>query len=508
MAGLSPSLKVQEALAGVTAPAEFKDKSVRGGAAAVAGQAFGIFLQIGTTVVLARLLSPADYGLQSMVITLTGFLSLFKDAGLNSAAIQKEDLTQEQLSSLFWINLALGALLTLLVACSGPFLVTFYKEPRLRWITFASAWVFVFNSLVVQHRALLDRAMRFSTSAKIDALSAGASAVVAITLAALGFGYWSLIIQTLSIPIVSGIAVCVAMPWRPGRPALAPGIRSMMRFGGTVTLNGFVVYLAYNMEKILLGRYWGAAQLGTYGRAYQLANLPVQQLIQTVHSVAFPVLSRMQNDAQRLRAAFLKSLSLVTSFTIPVVIGSAVFADEAVFVVLGPKWDGVASVLRLLSPTILVFALVNPFSWFLRATGRVGRSLKTAFLLCPVVILGIVAGLRRGPPGVAMGYSTAMLLLLAPLVAWAIYGTGITAGAYWDAVKRPLGAGAIAGTAGWLLKWRLESLLPPVPVLAVGLIVSFALYACILLFLKNTREMYTDLVRQIIRRKRGLPAES
>jgi O-antigen/teichoic acid export membrane protein len=491
------------------APADtLKGKSVRGGAATVLGQGVGMALQIGTTVVLARLLSPTDYGLQSMVLTLTAFFSLFKDAGLSVATVQRESLTHEEISTLFWINLALGALLTIVVVASSPFLAAFYKDPRLLWLTIASASIFLFNSLSVQHKALLDRAMRFSTSVKIDILSATIGSAVAIVMAALGCGYWSLICQNISLPIVGTAATWIALPWMPGRPRWTAELRSMVRFGGTVTLNSVVVYIAYNTEKILLGRFWGAAPLGIYTRAYQLATLPVQQLIGAAHNVAFSVLSRMQAEAQRLQRAYLKSVSMIVSLTIPVVISTAIFSDEIVLVVLGPKWIGVATVLRLLSPTVLVFALINPFSWFLRATGRVGRSLNIAFLITPVVILGILAGLRHGPAGVAVGYSTAMVLLFVPVVAWAIHGTGITTPDYWNAIKRPLISGVLGGLTGWLAKFEFHSALSPVAMLIFGLTLSFAMYAGTLLFVMGQREFFADLLSHLFQRNRALPTES
>jgi O-antigen/teichoic acid export membrane protein len=498
--------QVQRGLTGGAEAGDFKARSVRGGAAAVASQAFGLAMQILTTVVLARILKPEDYGLQGMLLAFTAFVNLFKDAGLNAAVVQRKTLTHEELSSLFWINVTLGTVLTVVVAAMAPVLAAFYREPRLVGITVLSSTIFFLNSLIVQHNALLDRAMRFTTGALIAIGATLLSTTVVIVLAALGFGYWSLIIQNVSIPIFTGIAVYIAMPWRPGRPGHIGELRSMLRFGGTITLNSFVVYIAYNMEKILLGRYWGATQLGIYGRAYQLANLPVQQLINTVHGVAFAALSRIQDDAERLQRAFLKSLSLIASVTIPVVIGSALFADEAVAVVLGPKWTGVSPVLRWLSPTILVFALVNPFSWFLRATGRVQRSLNIAFLICPVVILGVVAGLRYGPTGVAAGYSAAMVVLLVPVVAWTIHGTGITAAHYLQAALRPLGAGALAGVLAWWLRSFLLARLGPIPVLAIGLTVPFAFYVWLLVFVIGPTDMYTDLLQQLFHRKRTVVA--
>ncbi len=341
-------------------------KSVRGGAVAVLGQGVGMALQIGTTVVLARLLSPADYGLQAMVITLTAFVSLFKDAGLNFATVQCETLTNQQISTLFWINAALGAFLTIVVAAAAPFLAAFYKEPRLLWLTVASASIFLFTSLAAQHRALLDRAMRFSTSVKIDMLCGTVGAAVAIIMAARGFGYWALICQNISLPIVGMIAVWIAMPWMPGRPRWSPELLGMLRFGGTLTLNIFVVYIGYNAEKVLLGRYWGAAPLGIYGRAYQLATLPVQQLFSAVYVVAFSALAKVQGEAERLNKAYLKSQTIMVALTIPIVVSSALFAKEIVQILLGPKWIDATVVFRLLAPTVLVLALVNPFSWLLQ----------------------------------------------------------------------------------------------------------------------------------------------
>jgi PST family polysaccharide transporter len=495
-------------MSGVAATGDLKRKSVRGGAATMMGQGVGMALQLGTTFILARLLSPTDYGLQSMVFTLTAFFSLFRDAGLSVAAVQRETLTHEQLSTLFWINLALGAFLAILVAALSPFLAAFYKEPRLLWITAASASIFLFNSLSVQHKALLDRAMRFSTSVKIDILSATIGSVIAIGMAALGFGYWSLICQNISLPIVGTVAIWIAMPWLPGRPRWSAELRSMVRFGGTVTVNSLVVYVAYNTEKILLGRFWGAAPLGIYTRAYQLATLPVQQLIGAAHLVAFSVLSRLQAEAQRLQRAYLKSLSLIVSLTIPVVISTALFSDEIVLIVLGQKWIAVAAVLRFLSPTVLVLALINPFSWFLSSTGRVTRSLKIAFLIAPVVILGILAGLRHGPAGVAVGYSAAMLLLFVPVVAWAIQGTGITALDYWDAIKRPLISGILGGIAGWLAKFAFHSTLSPLALLVCGLMLSFAVYAGTLLFVMGQKEFFADLLSHLFPRDRTMPAAS
>lgn len=504
----SPSNDVQQGIAGVTEASELKRKSVRGGAAVVFSQGFGMALQIVTTIVLARLLSPTDYGLQAMVLSVTNFFSLFRDAGLSAATVQRETLTQQQISTLFWINVAIGSFLTIVVAASGPVLVIFFKDQRLLWITIASATIFLFNSLVVQHRALMDRAMRFTTNVKIDIAAATVGTIVAIGMAALGCGYWSLIGQNIIVPIITAIAVWIAMPWIPGRPRWTSELRSMVRFGGTVTLNSVVVYLAYNVEKVLLGRYWGAAALGLYGRAYQLGNMPVQQLTNAAGTVAFPMLSRLQADPLRLRRSYLRAHSLVVSLTVPVVITCTLFADEIIRTLLGPKWNGAAPILRLLSPAILVFALMNPLSWLLRSTGRVQRSLNIALVICPVMIVGVVAGLHYGPPGVALGYSAALVLMVGPLIAWAKKGTGVTAADYWDCIWRPLLAGVLGGAAGWLFKIACQGSMSSIPLVLLELTISFGVYGLLLLFAMGQKEMYIDLLRQVLPRNRVVTAES
>jgi O-antigen/teichoic acid export membrane protein len=500
------SPEAEEGLTGIASAGEFKRRSVRGGTATVLSRGSAAVLQIGTTLVLARILSPADYGLQAMVLTLVNLCSLFQDAGLSSATVQRPTVTNDQISTVFWINVSLGAFLTAAVASAGPFLVSFYKDPRLLWITVASASVFFVNSLAIQHRSMLNRAMRYTANAKLEITAAVTGSVVAIVMAALGYRYWALICQNITISVVQTIAAWFAMRWVPGKPRWTAEIRAMLRYGGTVTLNGFVVYVSYNVEKVLLGRYWGAAPLGLYGRAYQLSNLPVQQTTDSFAAVAFPTLSRLQGDPPRLVRAYLKAHSLVVSITVPAVIACALFANEIVRILLGPKWGGAVPIVRLLAPAMMVFALMNPMSWLLRATGRVERSLKIGLLIAPVMALAVFAGLRYGPNGVAIGYSTAMVLLFIPLIAWAKHGTGVSNRDYWDAIKRPLVAGVIAGAAGWSAQYALRNSLPPFPLFAVAISVMGAIYLGILLFVMGQRAEYTELLTHLFARKSEVAA--
>jgi PST family polysaccharide transporter len=480
--------------------ADLKRKSVVGGIAAVSAQGAKFVVQTATTMVLARLLSPEDFGLMGMVVVVIGFLGLFRDAGLGMATVQRLEVTHEQTSTLFWINVAVGAILAILCAALAPALVAFYHEPRLYWVAVVSGATFMFNGLAAQHSALLQRGMRFVTQAKIDVLSLTVGSGTGIVMALLGCRYWSLVGMAMVISVVGAAALWLAIPWVPGPPRRRSGIGSMLHFGGLATCNSFIVYLAWNAEKLLLGRFWGADALGLYGRAFQLVTLPVQQLNTAVTGVAFPALSRIQHDAKRLARSFLRGFSLLISATIPITITCALFAEEIVRVVLGAKWMEAAPIFRLLAPVAVVFAVANPFSWLLMSTGRVGRSLSLSAATTPLVIMGIVLGLSHGPRGVALGYSSAMTLLVIPIAAWSKHGTGITWADLWGATNPPFLSGLLAGGAGLLVKLTLGGRLAPILYLTVGLGLVLGVYAWALLIVMRQKHVYKDVLSQLLPR--------
>ena len=477
--------------------ADLKQKSIVGGIAAVAAQGVKFFLQMVTTMVLARLLSPKDFGLQGMVLVVTGFLALFRDAGLGMATVQQLEVTHEQISTLFWINVAVGAILAAVCAALAPFLVTFYNEPQLYWVVVVSGTTFVFSGLAAQHAALLQRDMRFVTQAKIDVAALAVGCATGIVMASLGCRYWSLVGMATASSIFAAATLWFAVAWVPGPPRRRSGIKSMLHFGGLATCNGFLVFLLWNAEKLLLGRFWGADALGLYGRAYQLVTFPVQQLNLAVTGVAFPALSRIQHDAERLARSFLKGYSLLISLTIPITITSALFSEEIVGIVLGPNWIEAAPILRLLAPVGLVFAVANPLSWLVISTGRAGRALIISTATTPLVILGIVLGLSYGPKGVALGYSSALALLVIPIAAFSKQGTAISWGDLWAATRPSLISGLLAGAAGLLVKLSVAATLAPLLYLMLGLVVVLGVYAWVLLIVMRQKTMYMDMLSQL-----------
>jgi PST family polysaccharide transporter len=272
-------------------------------------------------------------------------------------------------------------------------------------------------------------------------------------------------------------------------------MRSMMRFGGAVTLNSLVGYLATNFEKVLLGRFWGADVLGLYGRAYQLINIPTDGLNSSAGEVAFSALSRLQNDPMRLRSYFLKGYALVLTMTLPITMICALFADDVIAVLLGPKWMPAVPLFRLLAPTIVVFAIINPLNWLLPALGLVGRSLKMVLVFAPVMIAGDLIALRFGPKGVAFAYSTVMLLWAVPAIAWAVRGTVFSVWDFLRTVSRPLASSVVA--AGCALGVRLlwGPALSTFSRLVLETSVLLATYAGLTWFVTGQKSLYLDLLR-------------
>jgi O-antigen/teichoic acid export membrane protein len=477
-----------------------KERAVRGAFAKLCGQAVNFALRLGFTIVLARFLDPADFGLVAMVTAVTGLYAMFASAGLSAATIQKEEITNEQISTLFWVNILLGMIFGLLSLVTAPILVWFYQEPRLFWLTVAISVGFLIGAAGIQHSALLERDLRYFAVTIIGAFSQLLGIAVGVGMAIGGFAYWALVGATTVSTAAGTACVWLTVAWIPGRPERAVGVRSLLHFGGTITLNGLIVYVAYNLEKVLLGRFWGADALGIYGRAYQLVNMPTENLNSAIGGVAFAALSRLQNEPARLKNYFLSGYSLVASMTIPLTLFGAIFAEDTILVILGPKWNAAATIFRLLTPTILIFGIINPIYWLLISIGLQVRSLKVAMVIAPLVMTAYIIGLPYGPNGVALAYSAAMTLWLIPHVVWCLHNTGVSP---WDlvrAISRPLTSGILAASCVLSFEHYLDQLPSAILRLAIGGAVMFSLYLCILLFVFGQKTFYRDLLRDLLRR--------
>jgi O-antigen/teichoic acid export membrane protein len=474
---------------------DLKHKVIRGGLAKAFAQGGSLFLRMLSLMVLARLLTPKDFGLVGMVTAFTGVLNLFRDFGLSTATVQRGHVTDDEISTLFWVNNLVGLLLGLVLAGMAPFVAEFYHEPRLLWVSIILATSFIFNGAGVQHNAVLQRQMRFTALAAIDIISLVLSTGIGIAMAATGFGYWALVAAAVAQPLVGTICLWFTTGWTPGKPHFHGEIFSLLRFGGMFTLINLIVYVAYNLEKVLLGRFWGANALGLYGRAYQLVNLPTDNLNSAFSGVAFAALSIVRNQPERFKSYFLRGYSLVVALTIPITLAAALFAHDLILVLLGPKWDEVAAIFRLLAPTILVFALINPLAWLTFSLGMLGRNLKIVLVLAPLVITGYVLGLPYGPKGVAIGYSSLMVLWCLPHIAWCVHGTVVSFRDILLAASRPLVSGIVAAGLTFGLQFFWGQSLPLLPRLILGVAVLLVSYVGMLFFVLGQKAIYVSLLQ-------------
>ena len=396
--------------------ADLGARAARGGFVTVTTQGFKFAAGMAATVVLARLLTPGDYGLVGMVAVVTGFVGLFKDLGLSAATVQREEIGDAQVSTLFWVNVGVSLLVGVVTAALAPAVAWFYGEPRLLPVTLAYSAGFLCGGLTVQHEALLKRQMRFSVLATAEIAALLASILTTVVLAWRGFGYWALVAGHLALSLVYMVAVWGGCGWRPGAPRRGAGVRQLLGFGGNLTGFAVINYFARNLDNMLIGRFWGGYQLGLYAKAYQLLLLPLDQISYPLTNVAVPTLSRLNGEPERYRRAYLRILEKVALVTMPGIALMVVTADWVVLVVLGPQWAEAGRIFALLGVAALIQPVTNTTGWLFITQGRARDMLRWAPVGACVVVAAFVAGLPWGAAGVATAYSAAWVLVVTPLL--------------------------------------------------------------------------------------------
>lgn len=396
---------------------DLKGRSVRGGAVTLTSQGIKFALQLGTTMVLARLLTPADFGLIAMVTAITGFVVMFKDAGLSMATVQRKDITHEQVSTLFWINVGLSALVMMVIAALAPAIAAFYAEPRLVWITLALAGTMLFGGLTVQHQALLRRQMRFKALAIIEIVTMAFGIAVAIGMAALGFGYWSLVGAVAGSAMGNAVLVWGLCDWRPGLAKRRSGVRPMVNFGINATGASFLNYIGSNLDNVLIGWWSGAASLGLYTKAYGLLTLPLRQVSGPLGGVAIPALSRIADDEPRYRRAFISINTQMLALSVPAVVLGIVFAVDLLTLLLGSKWEAAGRLFGILGFAGLILPFWNATGWAWVSQARMKEHLHFHCIDTMFKVASIVIGLYWGVEGVATGVAIRYYLVLPILFA-------------------------------------------------------------------------------------------
>lgn len=393
---------------------DLRGRSLRGGAATVGGQAAKFVITLAAMAVLARLLTPQEFGLIDMVIAIVGFVAIFKDLGLAMATVQRRRINQGQVSTLFWINVTISVAIAALLAALAPVLGWYYKEPRVVPITLVTLVSIVFSGLTVQHQALLRRQMRFAALAIIEISAIITSFAIAIACAVSGLGYWSLVTVPIVREFVMMLGVWVACRWRPGPPVRRSGVRSMLSFGAHLTGFNITNYIHRNLDKMLIGRYAGASALGIYAKAYQILLLPIHQINNPITAVAVPALSRLQDQPERYRRYYRRGVFLTATISMPAVTFLFVAAERAVLTLLGNQWLGCVPIFHALAPAAWIGSFNVATGWVYVSLGRTKRQFGWGIFSSLFIAIAFIIGLRWGPIGVALAYSAAVLALRFP----------------------------------------------------------------------------------------------
>ncbi len=436
--------------------ADLGGRAARGGMVTLSAQVFKFAFATAATIMLARLLTPQDYGLIGMVVIITNFVGMFQYLGLSTATIRWSELNHEQVSTLFWINLGLSTTIALLTFASAPLAAWFYKEPRLIWITAGYAVSMLVTGVYIQHEAILMRQMRFAAIAFVESAALLIGFASAIFAAWRGVGYWALVLNQLVMTLVTLIGIWSFCRWRPGLPTRSAGVRSMLSYGGNLTGVNFMTYVARNLDNALIGRFWGAYQLGIYSRAYQMLLMPMQQINGPLVAVAVPTLSRLADSPERYRAAFLKILEKIAMITMPGVVFMIATSDWLVLFLLGPQWRAASRIFMLLGVAAIIQPVTRTALWLFTTQGRTREILAWGVIGGAISIISIVAGLPWGATGVAAAYAASDLFVATPLLFWYVGRKGpVRATDFYRTIAPALGASIFAlvvlvGSRQWL----------------------------------------------------------
>jgi O-antigen/teichoic acid export membrane protein/polysaccharide pyruvyl transferase WcaK-like protein len=392
------------------------ERALSGGLVTFAAQGLKFVLNLGSAALLARLLSPNDFGVVGMVLAITSLLALFKDAGLSAATIQREQVTQDQVSNLFWLNAVFGGLVCVVSIAFAPLVAWFYRDPRLTHIMWLLSLTFLLTASTVQHQALLTRQMRFKALAVIEVTSMLAGVILGACMALLGFGYWALVGMQLCLAVATLILTWITSGWFPTAPKRNSDVRSFLRFGLHLTAADLVGSLTANADSMLIGRLFGASALGLYSRANVLLNRPLQQIINPVSAVLVPVLSRLQSDPARYRRTFLRVYDAIVFITFPCAAVALVLAEPLVLLVLGPQWKGAIPLFAGFALVAVTAPMTFTPSWLFVSQGR-GRDQLYSYLIAgPVTVVAYLVGLHWGPIGVILSLAIANPAVLLPVV--------------------------------------------------------------------------------------------
>jgi O-antigen/teichoic acid export membrane protein len=426
---------------------ELRRSAVRGAGAAIAGSASNFVVQIGSVVVLARLLTPADFGIVTMVTTFSLLLRSFGLNGFTEAIMQREEITDSLASNFFWINFGVGVILTLVFASSGPLLALFFHNPDVVPVTRGMSLTIGIGCLGYVHLGLLQRAMQFRTTAIINFVAAVVQYAATIGLAIAGWHYWALVWGSVIQTSVVAVGALWACRWLPVLPGRASGTGSGFKFALNVYWHFAFSYLTRNTDNLLVGWRFGAQSLGFYKKAYDLFVLPETQLLAPLSAVVVSTLSRVNKDREQFERYFLRAISVLALVGMGIGIDFALVGSDLIRFLFGSGWGQAGRIFALFGPGIGVMLLYNTHGWIHVAIGRPERWFRWGLMEFVCTVSLFLLTLRWGPSGIAFAWTASYFLLMFPGFWYAGEPIGLGIGPIFAVIWKFFAASVVAGSA-------------------------------------------------------------
>ncbi|MEP4077638.1 lipopolysaccharide biosynthesis protein [Haloferula sp.] len=401
-----------------------KARTLAGVAITICGQAIRFSITLGGSILLARILDPEDFGLIKMVAVASAFVAVFRDGGLSAATIQKSAIEHKEVSTLFWINLALGFLLSLVAAALSPLVAWYYGNPDLLPISLALAGSFFVGAFGVQHTAILYRKMKFKQLAIVDIVTMVGALGTGVVFALSGAGYWSLVAMNLANPLMAAIIPWFLVRWHPSRPSSLRSVKESLKFGGGISLHGFISALGANFDTLIIGRMYGAQAAGIYDRAYQLLMMPLQRVLPVMTSVGLPAFSRLATMPEKHSRAVIQVLGLLGLGSS--LLGSILYisSDWLVLTLYGKKWIEAVPIFQMFAITVFTMPTGTFANLVITSLGKSNLLVVWGLVNSLVIMVAVAIGANWGPVGVAAGISLSSLFVRLPAVCWFIARAG------------------------------------------------------------------------------------
>ena len=389
----------------IDAPDSIRSRVMRGIGWKIVSQIVQQGSRIAVAVVLARLLSPDDYGLAGMVLVFSSLIVVFSDLSLGSVLVQRRNLTEADRSTVFWTAAAAGLVFTLAgIAVAGP-IASFYGKPEVKGLFMALSLGFFVQALSSTQTALLTREMNFKSLELRQMAAALFAGGVGIAAAAKGMGAWALILQQLTVTVVSTALLWYFVRWRPRFTYSLESLRGLGGFGANVFGTRVLFYVNRNADNLLIGKVLGTSALGVYAMAYNVMLVPFDRIASPIQEVLYPAFSKMQDDVQRMGAAWLRVNRLVGAVSIPALAGLVAVAPDFIPVVLGSKWESAVRVIQILAWVGLLQSLQRLNSSILMARDRTRTLFGYSVVVVVTSLAAFIGGLHWGIVGVSVGFA-------------------------------------------------------------------------------------------------------